>query len=187
MSGFLLSNATYSKYTNLIYNSVTSYFTCTTTFTPNNKTNKFDKLSPINISNYLTRLNFLFNFDQLNLIWEVKVSSQRSTDIKREIDLVEEIARLHGFNNFATILPSLPQIGKEDFSYQIRKKIGGHYIKTIRGLGYRMHQEVFQKRQPVPGSRDLHRTALPARRAHPGRRNRRSGALYGFAWTSFEL
>jgi phenylalanyl-tRNA synthetase beta chain len=94
----------------------------------NNKTNKFDKLSPINISNYLTRLNFLFNFDQLNLIWEVKVSSQRSTDIKREIDLVEEIARLHGFNNFATILPSLPQIGKEDFSYQIRKKITSHFL-----------------------------------------------------------
>lgn len=29
----------------------------------------------------------------------------------------------------------------EVFIYQIRKKIGGHYIKTIRGLGYRMHQE----------------------------------------------
>jgi DNA-binding response OmpR family regulator len=29
----------------------------------------------------------------------------------------------------------------EVFIYQIRKKIGGHYIKTIRGLGYRMDQE----------------------------------------------
>ncbi|MCH7393706.1 response regulator transcription factor [Acinetobacter dispersus] len=29
----------------------------------------------------------------------------------------------------------------EVFIYQIRKKIGGLYIKTIRGLGYRMHQE----------------------------------------------
>ena len=29
----------------------------------------------------------------------------------------------------------------EVFIYQIRKKIGGQYIKTIRGLGYRMHQE----------------------------------------------
>ncbi|ENX05946.1 response regulator transcription factor [Acinetobacter courvalinii] len=28
----------------------------------------------------------------------------------------------------------------EVFIYQIRKKIGGQYIKTIRGLGYRMHQ-----------------------------------------------
>lgn len=28
----------------------------------------------------------------------------------------------------------------EVFIYQIRKKIGTHYIKTIRGLGYRMHQ-----------------------------------------------
>ena len=29
----------------------------------------------------------------------------------------------------------------EVFIYQIRKKIGRHYIKTIRGLGYRMDQE----------------------------------------------
>ncbi|APR70552.1 MULTISPECIES: response regulator transcription factor [Acinetobacter] len=29
----------------------------------------------------------------------------------------------------------------EVFIYQIRKKIGGQYIKTVRGLGYRMHQE----------------------------------------------
>lgn len=89
----------------------------------NNKTNKFDKLSPLDISNYLTRLNFVFSFDQSNLVWRVTISLQRYDDIKREIDLIEEIARLHGFNNFATILPALFQIGKEDFSYQIRKKI----------------------------------------------------------------
>ena len=29
----------------------------------------------------------------------------------------------------------------EVYIYQIRKKIGGQYIKTIRGLGYRMNQE----------------------------------------------
>ena len=89
----------------------------------NNKTNKFDKLSPLDVSNYLTRLNFGFSYDQSNLVWRVTISLQRYDDIKREIDLIEEIARLHGFNNFATILPALFQIGKEDFSYQIRKKI----------------------------------------------------------------
>ena len=29
----------------------------------------------------------------------------------------------------------------EVFIYQLRKKIGSHLIKTIRGLGYRMQQE----------------------------------------------
>ena len=29
----------------------------------------------------------------------------------------------------------------EVFIYQLRKKIGSHYIKTIRGLGYRMNQD----------------------------------------------
>jgi phenylalanyl-tRNA synthetase beta chain len=96
--------------------------------TINHKTNKFDKLSPLDISNYLTRLNFLFNFDQSNLIWRVTISLNRYDDIKREIDLIEEIARLHGFNNFATILPDLCRIGKEDFSYQIRKKITSHFL-----------------------------------------------------------
>ena len=28
----------------------------------------------------------------------------------------------------------------EVFIYQLRKKIGSQYIKTIRGLGYRMNQ-----------------------------------------------
>ena len=27
----------------------------------------------------------------------------------------------------------------EVFIYQLRKKIGSHYIKTVRGLGYRMN------------------------------------------------
>jgi phenylalanyl-tRNA synthetase beta chain len=94
----------------------------------NNKINKFDKLSPLDISNYLTRLNFLFTFDNSNLIWQVTISLQRYDDIKREIDLIEEIARLHGFNNFSTILPDLFQVGKEDFSYQIRKKITSHFL-----------------------------------------------------------
>lgn len=94
----------------------------------NNKTNKLNNLSPINISNYLTRLDFLFKFDIITLTWHVKVSLERSGDIKREIDLIEEIARLHGFNNFATILPDFVQVGKEDFSYQIRKKITSHFL-----------------------------------------------------------
>ena len=29
----------------------------------------------------------------------------------------------------------------EVYIYQLRKKIGGHLIKTIRGLGYRMNKE----------------------------------------------
>ena len=92
------------------------------------KKNKTSQLSTIDISNYLTRLNFSFSLDQFNLIWLVTIPLQRSEDINREIDLIEEIARLHGFNNFITILPEIFKIGIEDFSYQIRKKITSCFL-----------------------------------------------------------
>jgi phenylalanyl-tRNA synthetase beta chain len=80
-------------------------------------------LQPQQISDYLNRLNFKFNFDKLNLIWDIEIPTYRMGDIEREIDLIEEIGRLHGFNNFLTNLPSIDRIGMEDSSYQIRKKL----------------------------------------------------------------
>lgn len=92
------------------------------------KENKINILSPIDISNYLTRLHFKYIFDQSNLIWHVNICLERYEDITREIDLIEEIARLHGFNNFITIVPDIFKIGIEDFSYQIRKKITSCFL-----------------------------------------------------------
>ena len=75
------------------------------------------------IINYLDRLNFTYNFDNAKLIWKVDIPYLRSEDITREIDLIEEIGRLHGFNNFLTRLPKIKTIGIEDYSYQTRKRI----------------------------------------------------------------
>ena len=58
-----------------------------------------------------------------NLYWKVEIPISRSDDITRQIDLIEEIGRLHGFNNFLTRLPKIKKIGIEDYSYQTRKKI----------------------------------------------------------------
>lgn len=80
-------------------------------------------ITPKLITNYLTRLNFNSKYDDLNLIWEVDVPYSRSDDITREIDLVEEIGRLHGFNNFLARLPKIKRIGNEDYNYRTRKKI----------------------------------------------------------------
>lgn len=85
--------------------------------------NRSTELSPIQITNYLNRLNFVFVFNETTLTWIVEIPISRIDDITREIDLIEEIGRLHGFNNFITNLPNIPQIGKEDFSYQLRKKL----------------------------------------------------------------
>ena len=80
-------------------------------------------ITPLTISNYLNRLNFKYSYDDSKLIWKVEIPTSRSDDITRQIDLIEEIGRLHGFNKFLTRLPKIKTIGIEDSSYQTRKKI----------------------------------------------------------------
>lgn len=75
------------------------------------------------IHNYLERLNFPYIYDETESVWNVQVPYLRSDDIVQEIDLIEEIGRIHGFNNFLTQLPLIKSIGTEDFSYQTRKKL----------------------------------------------------------------
>jgi len=85
--------------------------------------NKFNYIKPETVTAYLNRLNFKFSYDTDNLTWKVEIPHSRSDDITREIDLIEEIGRLHGFNNFLTTLPKIKTIGNEDYTYQTRKKI----------------------------------------------------------------
>ena len=66
---------------------------------------------------------FVFEFETQTNSWNVIIPNSRKEDISREIDLIEEIARLHGFNNFVSYLPIIKEIGIEDFSYQSRKKL----------------------------------------------------------------
>jgi phenylalanyl-tRNA synthetase beta chain len=87
-------------------------------------------ITPLTISNYLNRLNFKYSYDDSKLIWKVEIPTSRSDDITRQIDLIEEIGRLHGFNKFLTRLPKIKTIGIEDSSYQTRKKITACLLNT---------------------------------------------------------
>lgn len=75
------------------------------------------------ITDSLKRLNFDVRYHKLDKKWEVTVPYLRSDDIIREIDLIEEIGRLYGFDNFLTRLPRFKKIGKKDLSYKTRKKL----------------------------------------------------------------
>ena len=75
------------------------------------------------ITSYLERLDFTYQFQPKDLTWMVIIPNSRVEDLTREIDLIEEIGRLHGFNRFISSLPNVKTIGIEDFSYQIRKKL----------------------------------------------------------------
>jgi len=80
-------------------------------------------MEPVIIQKYLKRLNFKFSYEKSQLVWEVQIPHSRLDDLTREIDLIEEIGRLHGFNDFLITLPKIKSIGTEDISYKIRKKI----------------------------------------------------------------
>jgi phenylalanyl-tRNA synthetase beta chain len=101
-------------------------------------------LTPKLITNYLNRLNFKYTYDDSKLLWKVDIPYLRSDDITREIDLVEEIGRLHGFNNFLARLPKIKTIGNEDYSYQTRKKI----ISCFLNLGFNelIHYSLVKKK-----------------------------------------
>lgn len=75
------------------------------------------------IHQYLKRLNFKFTYNETDSTWLVEISNSRFEDITREIDIIEEIGRFYGFDNFSIHLPSIEKIGKKDSNYKIRTKI----------------------------------------------------------------
>ena len=102
-----------------------------------NSENILTYLSSDLIRQYLTRLNFevvgerkVINMDSQSpdfkkrqIILEISIPLVRIDDITTEIDLIEEIGRLHGFNNFITKLPKIKKLGTADLSYKFRKKL----------------------------------------------------------------
>ncbi len=65
------------------------------------------------------------------LVWLVTVPSYRYRDLEREIDLIEEVARLYGYDHFTDTLPAQSQVGYLPSSVQIQRQIRAN----LRGLG----------------------------------------------------
>lgn len=101
---------------------------------------EMDYISPKIVTSYLERLRFKFLYNEFELTWEVQIPHLRTEDITREIDLIEEIGRLHGFNNFLTTLPKIKTIGNEDLSYKTRKKVSSCLLNL--GLNELIHYSV---------------------------------------------
>lgn len=55
--------------------------------------------------------------------WIVTVPPYRYRDLEREIDLIEEIARLYGYNNFADTLPEKSELGYLSIEQVIKRKV----------------------------------------------------------------
>ncbi len=65
------------------------------------------------------------------LIWLVTVPPYRYRDLEREIDLIEEVARLYGYDRFNDTLPAQAKVGYIPSSMQICRKL----VKYLTGLG----------------------------------------------------
>ncbi|GFE67991.1 phenylalanine--tRNA ligase subunit beta [Chroococcus sp. FPU101] len=82
------------------------------------------KIPASDVERILTDLGCqLTNVSETPKIWSVTVPSYRYRDLEREIDLIEEVARLYGYDHFCDTLPSNSIAGGLSFEEQIHRKI----------------------------------------------------------------
>ena len=64
-------------------------------------------------------------------VWSVKVPPYRYRDLEREIDLIEEVARLYGYDRFCDTLPAKTEPGQLSPEFIIKNKLRA----VLRGVG----------------------------------------------------
>ncbi len=69
--------------------------------------------------------------------WTVTVPSYRYRDLEREIDLIEEIARLYGYDNFCDTLPDKSEAGYLSLDQELIRKLRASF--RAEGLTELMH------------------------------------------------
>ncbi len=68
-------------------------------------------LEPEEVKNILTALGCEVTATEKARVFAIAVPAYRYRDLEREIDLIEEVARLHGYDNFCDTLPSETEPG----------------------------------------------------------------------------
>jgi phenylalanyl-tRNA synthetase beta chain len=90
----------------------------------------YDKQLNEKIFNYLNQSKF--KFTHKNNSWSILIPLTRVADLEEEIDLIEEISRFYGFNNFLSIVPISKKIGKLS-KHEILKR---EFRKNFLNLGF---------------------------------------------------
>jgi phenylalanyl-tRNA synthetase beta chain len=70
-----------------------------------------EELTGEQVTQLLESLGFIPTPTDKSDVWNVEVPPHRHRDIEREIDLIEEVARLHGYDKFCDTLPSKTEPG----------------------------------------------------------------------------
>ncbi|PSB00448.1 phenylalanine--tRNA ligase subunit beta [Merismopedia glauca] len=75
------------------------------------------------VERILTALGCHLKATSTEEVWQVTVPPYRYRDLEREIDLIEEIARLYGYNRFADTLPEKTEAGYLSFEEELTRKL----------------------------------------------------------------
>jgi phenylalanyl-tRNA synthetase beta chain len=100
------------------------------------------------ITEILKVLGFLLTTTTPGQAWTVAVPPHRCRDIEREIDLIEEIARLHGYDQFCETLPAKTEPGYLPVEEKLTQKLR----QVMRGAGL---TEVLHYSWVKPGVEEL--------------------------------
>jgi phenylalanyl-tRNA synthetase beta chain len=79
------------------------------------------------INQYLSELNFRFSSNN-ETTWSILIPFTRIMNLEEEIDLIEEISRFYGFNNFKSVLPNFQRLGKLSRYETIKRKLRNSLI-----------------------------------------------------------
>jgi phenylalanyl-tRNA synthetase beta chain len=88
------------------------------------------ELTVEDVEKALTALNCQLQ-STLSGIWTVTVPPYRYRDLEREIDLIEEVARMHGFNQFCDTLPEKGEAGALSLEQIVLRRLRS----ALRGAG----------------------------------------------------
>ncbi|GAB4478038.1 MAG: phenylalanine--tRNA ligase subunit beta [Elainellaceae cyanobacterium] len=81
-------------------------------------------LPPADVERILTALGCeLTPISAAGDVWRVSVPPYRHRDLEREIDLIEEVARVYGYNNFCDTLPAKTELGFLSPDYALTRQI----------------------------------------------------------------
>ncbi|MEG4030468.1 MULTISPECIES: phenylalanine--tRNA ligase subunit beta [unclassified Microcoleus] len=94
-------------------------------------------LEPEEVKNIFTALGCEVVPTEKERVWNVTVPPYRYRDLEREIDLIEEVARLHGYDNFCDTLPSKTEPGYLSAEYAAIRNVRSAF--RAAGLTELMH------------------------------------------------